>query len=113
MTREAYRLPLPWSGARVAESVDALDLGSSAPGRGGSSPPSRTFRASRCGGSDRALLPGLLPQPREQQVEAREELLGVVVHGERVLSVVLAAAVGVLASWGALSFTTSRTVEGA
>ncbi len=34
--------------ARVAELADALDLGSSVFGRGGSSPPSRTSRTASC-----------------------------------------------------------------
>src|SRR5690606_28816627 len=37
--------PLGWPGARVAELADALDLGSSARGREGSSPFSRTHAA--------------------------------------------------------------------
>src|SRR5699024_1603438 len=41
--RRAVR-PLGWAGARVAELADALDLGSSARGREGSSPFSRTHR---------------------------------------------------------------------
>src|SRR5699024_5529748 len=74
--RRAVR-PLGWAGARVAELADALDLGSSARGREGSSPFSRTHRPLDEEKPDDPVRTG---PPRTDRLQPAQPLPGLLGH---------------------------------